>query len=95
MCLQSSYGGKVVLTHLVADPTYATRLVLQHSWALANHTAAFEQFICAICSQLATETFRSVVKRQWEACGTPAPTPARFQKPEHAARVPSINSRNL
>lgn len=92
MCLQISYGCKLVLTRPAADSTYAICLFLQHSWALAHHMAAFEQFICAICSQLATETFRSAVKRQWEADGTPAPTPARFQKPKHAERVPNINS---
>lgn len=61
-------------------------------WAIAHHMASSEQFVCAICSQLAIETFCSVVTRQCERDSVPAPLTPRFRVPKRAQRVPNVRT---
>lgn len=72
------YKSAMVLTRSAADSTYVICLSLLHRWALAHHMAASEQFVCAICSQLAIETFCSVVTRQCWCDSVPALLTAKF-----------------
>lgn len=53
-----------------------------HRWALAHHMAASEQFVCAICSQLAIETFCLFVTRQCWCDDMPALPTAKFWGPK-------------
>lgn len=76
------YGSKLALSGPAADLTYVICLSLLHRWAFARHMAASEQFVCAICSQLAIETFCSVVTRQCDCEGVPMPPTARFRVPK-------------